>query len=386
MIANSLPAQDQRRRIVRAVQHEVVEPMDLSGNWAGHREIEGPLLEENRFVISVTYHDDLKEVQGDPVLAALLDAPTARAPFDRLAWWRLLESHGGLTPLIAVARAGDARAVLALTRKGRRIEALANWYSFTVRPLVTTGADARALLIELARDLAGEAPRITLTQVPDEHGEARLLAEAFGKAGWFVDMAPCDVNHHLTVGGRSFAEFLASRPGPLRTTLKRRGGKVTCEVLTRFDAAAWDEYEAIYRESWKPEEGCTSLLRAFAEAEGAAGRLRLGVARADGVAVAAQMWTVEAATAFIHKLAHRESAKALSPGTSLSAAMFAQAIDGDGVAAVDFGTGDNPYKRDWMDGMRPRYRLDMLRPGWPGNWPAIARSLARRLVGTGRNG
>jgi hypothetical protein len=35
-------------------------------------------------------------------------------------------------------------------------------------------------------------------------------------------MAPCDVNHVLEVGGRSYAEYLAARPGPLRTTLKRK--------------------------------------------------------------------------------------------------------------------------------------------------------------------
>ena len=45
-------------------------------------------------------------------------------------------------------------------------------------------------------------------------------------------------------------------------------------------------------------------------------------ARAEGEAVAAQFWTVEDGTAYIHKLAHLESAKALSAGTTLSAALF----------------------------------------------------------------
>ena len=155
-----------------------------------------------------------------------------------------------------------------------------------------------------------------------------------------------------------FCRVLAGRPGALRTTLKRKAKKVEVEILDQFDPAAWAAYEAIYGESWKPEEGDPPLLRRFAEAEGAAGRMRLGIARANGEAVAAQFWTVEDGTAYIHKLAHRESAKPLSAGTTLSAALFEHVIDRDGVSLVDFGTGDDPYKRDWMELVRPRYRLD----------------------------
>jgi CelD/BcsL family acetyltransferase involved in cellulose biosynthesis len=114
--------------------------------------------------------------------------------------------------------------------------------------------------------------------------------------------------------------------------------------------------------------------------------LRLGIARAEGEPIAAQMWTVEGGTAWIHKLAHTEASKPLSPGTTLSAALFEQVIDRDGVSLVDFGTGDDPYKRDWMEQVRPRFRLEMYRPGWPGNWSAIVKRTARRLVGIGGRG
>lgn len=331
-------------------------------------------------MISVAYHDDLKEVQGSGRLAALLDAPAAAAPFDRLAWWQGLEAECGLVPLLAVASDGDAAAVLPLQRTPAGLKALANWYSFRVRPVVSPGADARALLTRLAKDLAHRDGRVSLAPVPDEGGEARLLAESFRAAGWFVDVVPCDTNHVLEVGGRSFAEYLAGRPGPLRTTLKRKAKKVAVSLYRAFDEAAWADYEAIYAQSWKPEEGSPAFLRRFAEAEGAAGRLRMAVARAEGAAVAAQFWTVEGGTAFIHKLAHVEAAKALSAGTTLSAALFEEVIDRDGVSLVDFGTGDDGYKRDWMEFERPRYRLEMLRPGNPRAWPEIAKIALRRLA------
>jgi CelD/BcsL family acetyltransferase involved in cellulose biosynthesis len=337
-------------------------------------------------LISIDYHDDLKEVQADAQLAALLAAPAADAPFDRLEWWQGLVEECDIFPFIAVARDGDSRAVLGMYRVKRQIVALANWYSFRIKPIVSPGADADRLLDALARDLTGEAPHIMLAPLPDEQGETTRLAAAFRRAGWLVFREQCDVNHVLRVQGRSYAEFLDGRPGQVRTTLKRKAAKVSVAIETVFNPDSWLAYEAIYAKSWKPEEGSPAFLRRFAEAEGAAGRLRLGIARADGEPVAAQFWTVEAGTAFIHKLAHTEASKPLSPGTTLSAALFAHVIDHDRVELVDFGTGNDGYKRDWMEEVRPRYRLEMLRPGWPGNWPTIARLMLRSLAGRAKRG
>lgn len=331
-------------------------------------------------MIVVSYHDDLKEVQGDSALAVLLAAPAAAAPFDRLEWWRGLQEECGLNPVIGVARDGSQRVAIAFHRAARDLLTLSNWYTFRVRPIVSPDADAEALLLALASDLAGEAPRISLAGLPDEDGTASSVEKAFRQAGWAVFRSVCDTNHILKAGDRSYADYIESRPGQLRTTLKRKAGKVQVTIESHFDPASWAAYEAVYAQSWKPEEGSPAFLRRFAEAEGAAGRLRLGVARHEGEPVAAQFWTVEAGTAFIHKLAHTEASKPLSPGTTLSAALFEQVIDRDKVELVDFGTGDDPYKRDWMEQVRPRFRLDMYCPGWPGNWLAMGKQAVRRLA------
>lgn len=315
--------------------------------------------------MTVSYHGRVNDLQG---LAA-------SGPFDRAEWFALL-AGAGAEPLIAEARSEQSCVQLALTRANGRIEPLRNWYSFIWRPL---GGDQR-LLEALARSLKAQSHRVTLWPVPDEDGSATRLERAFREAGWQVRREHCDHNHVLSVAGRSFAEYWSTRPGPMRTTLKRKAKKVVVELLTRFDTTAWGEYEAIYQESWKPEEGDPALLRCFAEQEGAAGRLRLGLARADGRPVAAQFWTVENGTAYIHKLAHREDAKALSAGTTLSAALFEHAIDTDKVALVDFGTGNDPYKRDWMEEERPRYRIDCLDPRQPKAWPALAKRAVARLA------
>jgi len=240
------------------------------------------------------------------------------------------------------------------------------------------------LLEALARDLAEKTHRISLTGVPDEDGSATLLETAFGNAGWLVVREQSDSNHVLPVRGRTWDEYFTDRPGQLRSTIKRKGKKLDCRITQAFDEETWKAYEGIYDESWKPEEGSARFLHSFAQREGAAGRLRLGMAYADGVPVAAQVWTVEAGTAFIHKLAYRADAKALSPGSVLSAALFRHVIETDKVDLVDYGTGDDAYKRDWTEEVRPRFRLDMFRPQSPKNWFTLAKTSLQRLAGRGK--
>ncbi|MEW9856946.1 GNAT family N-acetyltransferase [Novosphingobium sp. M1R2S20] len=336
-------------------------------------------------MISVNYHDDLKEVQSDGALSWLLSDKVQTAPFDRLEWWSLLAQHCALKPLLVVARDSSDTVVLPLAGGGVHLTQLSNWYTFRFRPILSPGADSAALLLAMADSLAGRTSRITLHGLPE--ADADLIARSFRSDGWIALCAQCDVNHVLALEGRDFEAFLAGRPGRLRTTLKRKSGKVRTQVLPYFDDALWSAYEDIYAESWKPEEGSPAFLRAFARAEGAAGRLRLAVANdLDGRAVAAQMWTVEGGTAFIHKLAHRESAKALSPGSVLSAALFRHVIDVDKVDMVDFGTGDDAYKRDWMEQVRPRCRLDLIRPRSPRNWPILIRHAAASLAARAKRG
>ena len=340
------------------------------------------LSRDERFaVIAASYHDRVNVLQGT--------IAHARAPFDRPEWFALL-AEGDATPLVALAEDGEECAALALMLApgsfGGRLEPLRNWYAFTWRPLAPEGQHGDRLLAALARDLRQRTHRVTLWPLPDEDGSATRLERAFRAAGWQVAREQCDHNHVLAVNGRSFADYWAARPGRMRTTLGRKAKKVEVTIHDRFDAGDWAAYEAIYAESWKPEEGDPALLRRFVEAEGAAGRIRLAVARAGGEPVAAQFWTVEGGTAWIHKLAHLESRKELSAGTTLTAALFEHVIDRDRVALVDFGTGNDRYKADWMEQVRPRYRLDCLDLRQPRAWPALAKRALRRLAPSGGHG
>jgi CelD/BcsL family acetyltransferase involved in cellulose biosynthesis len=144
-------------------------------------------------------------------------------------------------------------------------------------------------------------------------------------------------------------------------------------------AAGIAAYDHVYARSWKEEEPFPGFGPALLRAAAAAGVLRLGVLRRAGVAVAAQYWTVTGGTATLHKLAHDEAARSLSPGTVLTALMVRHLLEHDHVGELDFGRGDDGYKAGWTGARRQRIGV-LLCPPWHS---AGAAALARHLLGQG---
>ena len=320
-----------------------------------------------------------------------LDREAQLSLFDRLDWFRRTWAHctPGDHQLIVRARAEGSDAWLFLAETGSAAKGLASWYTLAFRPIITgapSDATARALIVAIARRLRPRLASIELNHVPE--AEAELLRSSFARAGWIARVTPQTANWSIDVTAKSFADFWAERPGQLRSTAKRKAAKTPMEltIFDRFDEAAWTDYASIYADSWKPEEGSLSFVRSMAEDEGAAGSLRLGIARIEGRAVAAQLWTVEHGTAIIHKLAHREDVAELSPGTILSKAMFEHVIDRDRVSVIDFGTGDDRYKADWMDTRVMRMRVELYNPRKPAGLFRAAKAGLRALVGRGHSG
>jgi CelD/BcsL family acetyltransferase involved in cellulose biosynthesis len=323
--------------------------------------------------VNIACFDDLDAVAADA--GGALDRARQARLYDRLEWFRLLATHVPPAGKLAVwrARDGDKAAWLFLAVEGKKASAYAAWYSLRFNGIGES--DVMTPLAEAIRK-SGIAE---LELAPLENPEP--LAAAFRAAGWRVTLTEKTGNWRVNTGGEDFAAYWAKRPGQLRSTAKRKAkaARLDVEIFDRFDAGAWAAYEEVYRASWKPEEGSFHFLRALAEQEGAAGALRLGVARKDGQPLAVQLWLVENGEATIHKLAYREDAKELSPGTILGEAMFRRAIDQDHVSVIDYGTGDDAYKRDWMEVRRPLWRLQAYNPATLKGLAGAARALAGRL-------
>lgn len=92
------------------------------------------------------------------------------------------------------------------------------------------------------------------------------------------------------------------------------------------------------------------------------GWLRLGIAYYKEEPIAAQLWIVNHGRAAIYKLAYDEKFANLSPGTILTAHLMQYVMDKDKVYEIDYLTGDDAYKKDWMSHRRERFGLVAYNP------------------------
>jgi CelD/BcsL family acetyltransferase involved in cellulose biosynthesis len=336
--------------------------------------------------------DSLDALPADA--AALLRAAEREDEQFGAAWFRTLAAHAlpaGARPLFLLHREGGRPvALLPLQRTaGGRLAALTAPYTCLFRPLAATDADPAALLrAGRAFGIAcrGAGPLRLDALDPDWPGLAPLLA-GFRRAGLVPLRFAHFGNWHLDVAGLDWAGYLAGRPGELRETIRRRLARARRDPSVTFEMIADSAglqpglaaYEHVHAQSWKDPEPFPAFGPAFLRSVAAAGVLRLGVLRRGGVPVAAQYWTVTAGTATVHKLAHDEAARALSPGTVLTAMMLRHLLEQDHVTHLDFGRGDDAYKAAWTGQRRQRVGV-LLCPLWH---PAGAAALARHLIGRG---
>ena len=330
------------------------------------------------------YHS-LEEVRQ--AVAGRPDSAPAIGLFDRLDWFTALHRHcfAGVPVLILSAQEDDREAWLfLLAPHSRPLKALANWYSFSWAPVFLGKPDEasrRRMLDAIAAMLLDGQSRIELYPIE----QADELTAALRRAGWITVQRPMGGRHVLPVRGRSFADYWATRPSRLRTLVRRKGRNAPFDLSIEHQLTddLWRDYLNVHARSWKeaePEDGL-NLLHDLARRESAAGRLRLGFARLDGQPVATQLWTIDRDVALIHKLAHDQRHDAGSPGTLLSHAMFAHVIDVDRVSLIDYGTGDNGYKTDWMEQRIKLIQLDAFNPRRPSSWLPAARTAISALVG-----
>lgn len=164
----------------------------------------------------------------------------------------------------------------------------------------------------------------------------------------------------------TFEDYWRSRPSRLQTTIRRKLAQAAKTANVTFqifrDHGQMDNavavYEEVYRASWKAPEPHPRFISTMAAALGANGYVRVGTMALGGEAVAAQIWLVRGRKATIFKLAHKEAAAEYSPGSLLTHWMLSRLCQEEQIVEVDFGRGDDPYKRDWLS--RSRQRLGLI--------------------------
>ena len=301
----------------------------------------------------------------------------------------------GAAPVFWAVRGGGRPVLLLpmLAGPGRRLSGLTTPYTTLFQPLPAPGLDGAGLHRAgqaLGRRLRGRPPARLDCLDPAWPGLAPLLA-GMRASGIVVRRFDHFGNWHQPV--QDWDGYLAGRPGPLRETIRRKGRacardpSVAIEAVCGGDAlpGALAAYEEVYARSWKQPEPSPGFNAALLPRAAASGVLRMGVMRAGGQAISAQYWTVVDGVATVLKLAHDDAWRALSPGTVLTAHMI-RGLIAEGVTELDFGRGDDPYKRLWAGQRRQRIGVLLADPWGAGGAAALLRHDAGVLLRRLRSG
>lgn len=261
-----------------------------------------------------------------------------------------------------------AEALAAGIFAARRLTAAANFYTPLFAPLVADAVRPHSSMEALARGIASDTARWdTVGVFPMDRDDSLFSAmqSAFRSAGMAVQPYRCFGNWYLRVDGRTYEQYAATLPPRLRNTLKRKAQQLAATNRLRIEIVAGgsgleqaiEAYEAVYRASWKQPEAHPQFMPQLIRTCAREGWLRLGIAWIDGRPAAAQVWIVANGVASIYKLAYDREFIRHSVGSLLTAQLMRHVIDVDRVREVDFLSGDDAYKQDWMSDRRERWGL-----------------------------
>lgn len=339
----------------------------------GYRALQGKRAPDLNYTLEC--HDDFEQLPK--AVAALWGANDGRSIFDSLDWYRNLHEHvgrdlGELRVFALSNRAGEPLAILpcAARAAGRELTALANYYSPSYRLIVNDGLIARAealtrMLTALTR--AGDWDSLTLFPLRNDADLPAL--ESAATANLLVATRfPETVNWTQRIDDAG--AYRASRPSRLRATLQRKSGKLNRNTSHRFEVltgprdveAGVADFNRIYSSSWKPAEPYPGFILGLAGLAAANGWLRLGLLHIDDAPAAGQIWLVQGGVASIFKLAYDDRFRDYSPGTLLTMHLIEHVTREDGVHTLDYLTGDDAYKRDWMSSRSVMYRYRIANP------------------------
>ncbi len=290
--------------------------------------------------------------------------------FQQADWFSLLQAKGFEHAPQRVDWAiapGTALPLMPAAAGGAGLVSLSNYYSGLYGPqgvALAPGWDATAAAQTLRR-----LPGRGILRLQPLDADAPWLAPletALRAQGWWTDRFFAFGNWHQPVPDGGFATYWAARPSPLRHSVERGQRRLARAGRWRIDIAqapgpelaqAAAAYAQVYANSWKQPEAAAGFVPALIDWAAARGVLRLGVLWLDDAPLAVQIWLTQGGVARIFKLAYVQGQEKLSPGSVLTAAMMAHAMDVDRVLEVDYLSGDDAYKADWMAARRERIGL-----------------------------
>ena len=286
--------------------------------------------------------------------------------------------------LTATALEADHTLVLACVVSGEKVVAMLplmqcvginTWYSlrhgFTPIYNLLLAKDDQEQVITCLAEALSQLPinGLLLEPVADDDSKLNGLQKSLASAGYHCEYRFRHYNWVYRLQGESYAEYMAARPAQLRNTINRKKSKLEREHGYEIRLFTGDEvlrgmpdYYVVYHASWKQNEIRNAAFQdCFIEKFTRAGWSRLAILYVKGQPVAAQLWFVHNNKASIFRLAYDKAWRQYSPGSILTSFLMEYVIDTDRVNEIDFLTGNDAYKQDWMSERRERFLLSCVK-------------------------
>ena len=251
---------------------------------------------------------------------------------------------------------------------GEPLSSLSNYYSCLYGPQGDASSVLPAQWLAAAQAMK-RLPGGAVVRLKPLDAAADWLPQLEGgmrAAGYWTDRYFAFGNWYQPVPEGGFEVYWPARPSALRHSVERgrrrldKAGDWRIDIQSEASDALDDAiaaYEAVYSRSWKKPESIPSFKPGLIRLAARMGWMRLGVLWLNGEPLAAQLWLVFSGKANIYKLAYVQGFEKLSAGSVLTAALMQHTMDVDGVSEVDYLSGDDAYKADWMGLRRERVGL-----------------------------
>ena len=343
-----------------------------------------------------------------PESLRLWQTPTADSFFLSYGWFDCLIGRAldvGDVVAVGALQSSDGR-VLALlpahfARGGSRIlptrtlRSLTGIYACLFRPILAPDGNARETARSLGRHLGASVASNEIVHIDALDGDWQEMPEfemGLREVGFQSARYDHFGNWCETVAERSFEQYLAARDGSIREIVRRRqralekrGARYDIVSATEGIDKAIAAYEAVYARSWKEPEPYPKFHECLIRRAALDGVLRLGICHLLERPIAVQLWIVWQGRATVLKLAHDQEFDRLSPGSALLAYMIRHLIERDAVRELDFGRGDDAYKRQWASRRRQRIGLIAANPRSMIGLGVLARQFAGRWLSSVRD-
>jgi hypothetical protein len=317
-------------------------------------------------------------------------AKTALDGGDKLRIYGVESDTGSDTPLAALATRYKERSSGFFSPAV--LSSLSNFYTITFSPVgEASGNRSKEALDMLAKAIALDSNRWDLIDLrpldPDSPGYSNLVS-SFKAARMVVQKYFCFGNWYMATSGLSYEQYFKTLPSAMQNTIKRKTKKLEKTGRSRIVIVTGTDnlepiiqaYEQIYLSSWKRPEPyplfVAGLIRACAERNW----LRMGVIYMDDQPIASQVWIVNSGKASIYKLGQDQRYDEFSSGSILTAKLMEHVLEVDKVQEVDFGSGDDPYKKNWLPQRRERWGILAMNPRSVAGCVGIIRNIAGRAA------